>query len=89
MPVKCGKMDYYIALAHKLFKLPGIFEVIILEGNSYELLLFQSEEVIKVGSYKSGLAGDTDMEHGKFLQFQIWIQSKGLEIIIIMVDPGF
>lgn len=89
MPVKGGKVDNYVALLNKFLKFCSALEIIILERNSYEFLLFQSEKVIKVCSYKSGLAGDTDMGHGKLLQFQIWIQFKGLEIIIIMVDPGF
>lgn len=63
MPVKCRKMDNHITLANKFFKFCGIIEIIILEGNSDVFLLFESEEVIKVCSYKSCLAGDTDMEH--------------------------
>lgn len=64
MPVKCRKMDYHVAFADEFLQFILVIEVIILERNTCNLFLPESEEVEQVGSDESGLAGDADVKHG-------------------------
>jgi len=57
-------MDYHVAFADEFLQFILVIEVIILERNTCNLFLPESEEVEQVGSDESGLAGDADVEHG-------------------------
>ena len=68
MPVEGCKMDNCVTLLYKGLQFSLDREKVILKRDAGNFILLKSKEIIEVGSYKSGLAGDADLYHLTFIE---------------------